>query len=331
MKQPSLSAITRRGFVRSAALASAALAGTRLRAAEPLTVSNPLLTTALEGSLPQGKIGSLSFSRLIFGGNITNAWMHARDLNYVSALARHYNTDEKIDETFRFAESRGIDTAVGGVNYMIRHMRRYRERCGGKMKLICWFNLENKSPDRLRDGVRGYVDQGVSALFFNGAAADALLSREGEAALEAIATAAEIVRACGVPFGMAAHDLRTLELCEKHPGVAPDFYFKTFHHHSYPTAPKPEEVKRPDAEIPGYWCSDPEAVIQFMQNTRKPWIAFKVLAAGAIPPKNAFRYAFHHGADFICVGMFDFQVEENCRLVAQAIQSARQRPRPWCA
>jgi hypothetical protein len=40
-------------------------------------------------------------------------------------------------------------------------------------------------------------------------------------------------------------------------------------------------------------------------------MGFKVLAAGAIDPKDGFRWAFKNGADFICVGMFDFQIVDD--------------------
>ena len=37
------------------------------------------------------------------------------------------------------------------------------------------------------------------------------------------------------------------------------------------------------------------------------------------------------GADFIGVGMFDFQIQQNCELAAQAVRRAKERPRPWRA
>jgi hypothetical protein len=43
----------------------------------------------------------------------------------------------------------------------------------------------------------------------------------------------------------------------------------------------------------------PDRTIAFMQEIEKPWIAFKVLAAGGIRPESGFRYAFEHGADFM--------------------------------
>ena len=57
------------------------------------------------------------------------------------------------------------------------------------------------------------------------------------------------------------------------------------------------------------WCLNPEETIAFMKSVSKPWVAFKVLAAGAIPPSQAFPHSFKNGADFIAVGMFDFQIK----------------------
>lgn len=68
-----------------------------------------------------------------------------------------------------------------------------------------------------------------------------------------------------------------------------------------------------------------------MKDITKPWIAFKVMAAGAIPPKDAFPYAFNNGADFILAGMFDFDIEDDCRIARDAFAKCQTRPRPWRA
>jgi NAD(P)H-dependent flavin oxidoreductase YrpB (nitropropane dioxygenase family) len=77
------------------------------------------------------------------------------------------------------------------------------------------------------------------------------------------------------------------------------------------------------------FCHDHERTIEFMQDVKVPWIAFKVLAAGAIPAEEGIRYAFESGADFICLGMFDFQVEHDAELVRRCVAAARDRKRPW--
>lgn len=66
-----------------------------------------------------------------------------------------------------------------------------------------------------------------------------------------------------------------------------------------------------------------------MSKLRRPWIAYKVLAAGAIHPKAGFKYSLDNGADFLAVGMFDFQVQEDAAIFTPALEGARNRDREW--
>jgi hypothetical protein len=81
------------------------------------------------------------------------------------------------------------------------------------------------------------------------------------------------------------------------------------------------------------WSLFPEITIEFMKTVEKPWIAYKVLAAGAIHPREGFRYAFENGADFICAGMLDFQIEEDVQITKDIIAELNKtgRERPWMA
>jgi hypothetical protein len=73
-----------------------------------------------------------------------------------------------------------------------------------------------------------------------------------------------------------------------------------------------------------------EGTAAFMLKQSVPWIAFKILAAGAIPPGSGFKYAFENGADFVAVGMFDFEVNEDVKAIRQTLDGL-QRERPWRA
>ncbi len=68
-----------------------------------------------------------------------------------------------------------------------------------------------------------------------------------------------------------------------------------------------------------------------MKTLTQPWIAFKILAAGAYHPKDSFRYAFESGADFICVGMYDFQIVDDVNIALDALSGELNRTRPWFA
>jgi hypothetical protein len=67
-----------------------------------------------------------------------------------------------------------------------------------------------------------------------------------------------------------------------------------------------------------------------MSTVKKRWIAFKVMAAGAIPPQNAFRYAYEKGADFVVAGMFDFEIADDVKIAKGILADLPGRPRPWC-
>ena len=86
--------------------------------------------------------------------------------------------------------------------------------------------------------------------------------------MELVAEAVELPKQFGVPSGVGGHALEVVQACERH-GVKADFYIKTFHSHSYPTAPKPEQIKGPLSEIPGYWCSNPQETADFMKGVRE--------------------------------------------------------------
>jgi hypothetical protein len=66
-----------------------------------------------------------------------------------------------------------------------------------------------------------------------------------------------------------------------------------------------------------------------MKTVTKPWIAYKVMAAGAIHPRDGFKYAYENGADFICAGMFDFQVREDVIIAREILSGQLNRQRSW--
>ena len=314
----------RRTFLRGSIAGPAALA-LALRAASASEA--PEAPEAPEAaSFPQGKIGNLQVSRVLLGGNLLTHYTHSRDLQYVYNLAAHYNTNEKILETLATAEQNGINTlVVHTVPNVLQLLKKYRNEMGGKMQwIICPTAPVDDAMTEYTKQVQELVDDGVDAIYLWGVHADRLAAL---GRMDLIKKAVDVVKTHGIPSGVGAHDLDVIRACEAS-GTDADFYIKTFHHHDYPTGPKPEELKTPISEIPGYWCLDPQATIDVMKDVEKPWLAFKIMAAGAIPPEDAFEYAFENGADHILVGMFDYEIAEDAALAKKVIENTK-RTRPW--
>jgi hypothetical protein len=66
-----------------------------------------------------------------------------------------------------------------------------------------------------------------------------------------------------------------------------------------------------------------------VERAKVPVMGFKVLAAGAIEPKDGFNWAFQNGADFICVGMFDFQIVNDVNITIDTLNNLQGRTREW--
>ncbi|HPC96055.1 MAG TPA: hypothetical protein PLU87_14000 [Sedimentisphaerales bacterium] len=280
-----------------------------------------------KATLPMGRIGDMEVSRILLGGNLLTHYTHSRDLKYVYSLCAHYNTEEKIHETMALAEAHGINTlSIHNPPGIVEMLKRYRQRYGGKMQwIICPIAEITDDMKAYAEMTRELVDNGTDAIYLWGVRADPLCA---QGRMDLVRKAVEIAKDLGVPSGVGGHDLNVIVQCEKH-NIPADFYIKTFHHHNYPSAPKPHELKNAYNEVPGYWCKDPAETIEVMKKVTKPWIAFKVMAAGAIPPRDAFKYVFENGADHCLAGMFDFEIAEDAKIANETLAAVQNRARPW--
>lgn len=277
--------------------------------------------------MPMGKIKDLEVSRMLLGGNLLTHYTHSRDLKYVYDLCKHYNTEEKILQTLAIAEQHGINTLnIHTVPWALDILKKHRHERGGKIQwVICTTTEFTDDMAEYRKSVRELADNGTEAIYVWGVRGDEMFNKNK---MELVHKAVDAAKECGVPSGVGAHDLNVIIECEKRK-IQPDFYIKTFHPHTYPSAPKPDEIKGAYNENPGYWCANPEETIRVMNDVEVPWIAFKIMAAGAIPPKEAFPYAFAGGADHLLVGMFDWEIAEDVQLLKDSYANVKDRKRPW--
>jgi len=273
----------------------------------------------LKGQIPHAKIKGLELSRMIMGGNLFGGWAHSRDLMYVSNLVKVYHTEDKIFETLQMAEQCGINSLI--TNPILSPVLKKYWDLGGKVKFISDGGFNYKVD------IQKSIDAGAAACYVHGGVADSLV-KAGK--LDEIAWALDRIRKNGIPAGIGAHELETVKKCTAY-GLAPDFWMKTLHKTSYWSARIDNERKTTlDKDFAdNIFCQDPDETIACMNTLEQPWIAYKIMAAGAINPRDAFQWAFEQGADFICVGMFDFQMIDNVNLAFNILQRNIPRSRPW--
>jgi len=284
--------------------------------------------------MPVGKIGNFTFGRLMSGSNLISMNMHARDLDYVRALASHYNTEQRVLMTLKLCEEHGINGIVlKNHNFKRFRLSKYWDEWGGQMKWLAdVITTDINKYERLLDE---HLALGASAAYLWGGASDVWYHQNKK---DNIIKAYEIMKKYDFPVGICAHRLEPIKFCEKE-GLKPDFYMKTLHHDRYWSAhPKANrrfiEMYEANSEDhseyhDNMFCDDFEETIDFMQDVKVPWIAFKVLAAGAIGVEEGLKSAYAGGADFVCLGMFDFQVQEDVALTCKAIAEAKNRKRRW--
>jgi hypothetical protein len=211
---------------------------------------------------------------------------------------------------------------------MGRIFQKYKHEFGSNMKFIsdCGIGLD------FQKGIAMSLAVDSDVLYCQGEITDRWTSEQYDDGtgrtvaqrMELIRKGLEEIRSHGKPAGIGAHRIEAIKVCVEY-GLKPDFWVKTCHSHNYWSA-------QPDSPWKdNMFDYDPPETIKFMGTLMEPWIAFKVLAAGAILPEEGLKYAFNNGADFVCLGMYDFQMVEDVNIALEAFAGAKKRLRPWMA
>ncbi len=336
---------SRRDFLKNAtftAASGAAILGALGRTETPAAACEPEPSAAMPQTfnkgIPTGKLGKLWVTRLFLGCNQVSGYGHCRELSYVHQLMREYQTDERVMNTWQRCEEQGINTVLSDpFEKPVRIMKRYRKERGGKLQWISEVHpampYDNVRLSHMKENLKQVLDHGPDALYVQGGVCDSFVER---GLLDELGETLELMKKTSLPSGFGAHSIECPKACAK-AGLQPDFFLKTYHSDDYFSATPREKrvefiVDHDDrGSKDNMWDIYPEKTREWMGNYRRPWVAFKVMAAGAIPPEKAFRFAFEGGADFICAGMFDFQIADDVKIVKKVLAESLNRTRQWFA
>ena len=242
--------------------------------------------------------------------------------------------EDIIPEPMGGAHNDKVEAAGRLKHYLLETLAKYKKMTGSKIKVISQVHPDMENNDYYVN-INKAIDFGVDIIQVQGNWCDWLV-RDNK--IDVIEKMMNRIRNQGYIAGLASHTVDALIACEEQ-GIIPDYYMKTMHHDKYWSAHPIEN--RVAFEVDGkryldhnrfhdnLFCLFPDKTIEFVERAKVPVMGFKVLAAGAIKPDDGFNWAFKNGADFICVGMFDFQVVNDVNITIDILGNLQGRSRKW--
>ncbi len=234
-------------------------------------------------TLPGIKIGDHNVSKLIVGGNPFSGNSHQS--GQLSREMRDYHTNEKIKETLRECERCGINTLQSrGDNHMMRMLNEYWNE-GGQLQWIAQTASERAS---IPANIGQIASCGAIACYHHGSKTDSLF-KAGK--IDTVKDMLAVIKDNGMPAGLGTHEPAVIRYAEDN-NFGADFYMIAF----YNLSKRSEE----------YLTADRAAACQVIQEVDKPFLAFKIMAAGRNDPNEAFKYAYENikPIDAVVVGVF---------------------------
>jgi len=251
-----------------------------------------------KAKLPHILLGKHSLSRLICGTNPFNAGSHLSV--FVNRQMREYYTPKQIFKTLRRCQDVGINCYQGSPGNAELYRRFIKE--GGKMHFI---SVASGKDEQIKTLKRA----GCIAIAHHGEATDRMFKR-GQ--LDRIHDYLKKIRDAGVQVGVSTHMPDVVDAVESK-GWDIDYYMTcVYERHRSEAALKKLLGQAPIPVGEVYLAGDPPRMFKAMRATKRPCLAFKILAAGRLSDhhawvERAFRETFKaiKPTDGAIVGIYD--------------------------
>jgi len=257
---------------------------------------------AAPGALPTIRLGSHDVSRLVVGANPFGGYSHFNKLFDVHM--REWMNEDRVLETLKSCEQNGVNTWQFHYSPQTLGAIRRHHKEGGKLQFLVLSEGELKRNYALIPEVARMKPIGI---VHHGGVTD---ERFRAAEMYKVHEFLKRVRDSGVMVGLSMHNPLVMEYVESKNWDL-DFYMTCF----YKISRTPEETRKecggklPLGEV--FLEDDPENMCRRIRQTKKPCLAFKILAAGLLTNtpeevEKAFRFAFENikPADAVIVGMY---------------------------
>ncbi|MBC8869440.1 MAG: hypothetical protein H8E44_08485 [Planctomycetes bacterium] len=283
----------RREFLGAAAAIPAAMATTQMLGADvPTDKAKPPDATPM----PQISLGKHSISRLIVGCHNIDGGSHMS--RFMDREMRDYYTPEKAIETLCRCEEVGINAWQGQVRGPLREIYDRHRKTGGKMGL---FGLTGRD-ESIQELAK--ID-GLIALAHHGEVTDRLF-KEGK--LDVVHDRLKRIRDAGLLVGVSTHMPDVVDAVESKDWDLDYFQTCVYERHRDEEALEKllGHVPLPIGEV--YLKSDPPRMFKAIRQSKRPCLAFKILAAGRRSDvEQAFRETFAgiKPTDAAIVGIYD--------------------------
>lgn len=265
--------------------------------------------------LPTARFGKHDVSRLIIGTNPFCGYSHFNPL--LDQFMREYMTPDRVQEILMRCEQHGINTwQLHYQDKTMAFLKRYRSE-GGKMRIFLLSDFElQKNPRELMPEAAKLEPIGIA---HHGNRTDDAF-RDGR--MSQVREFLKIVRDTGVMVGVSTHNPAVVDYCEG-ANWDIDYYQTCFYQQS--RSPEEQRAHFREASVgEPFFEGDPARMCKMLRQTRKPCLAFKILAAGRsvktpAQVEQAFRFAYENikPGDAVIVGMcprFKDEIRENTEL-----------------